>query len=233
MNIEVIYEDENFLAVNKPAGWLVHRTSHESKGKTLVDWLKEYYPAIVKVGDNREFRPGIVHRLDKDTSGVMVIAKTQEYFNYLKRLFQNHLVKKTYLALVHGKIREAQGTIRKPIGLKPGTTKRTVFTAKAKMVKPAETGYKLKQYLKIDGRDYSLLEVIPKTGRTHQIRVHLASIGHPVVGDHLYGGKKLPHPLGRLFLHADSIEFEKAAGERIRLSADLPQELSDFIDKNS
>ncbi len=232
MNIEIIYEDENFLALVKPAGLLVHGAPGHDNRESLVDFLVSRYPEIKEVGDNPELRPGIVHRLDKDTSGVMLVAKNQKYFEYLKGLFQNHKVRKTYIALVHGKVKEKTGVINKPIGLKSGTTKRTVFTEKAVMVKSAETEYQLKKYLSINGQDYSLLEVFPKTGRTHQIRVHLASIGHPVVGDSLYGNKKAPNPAGRLCLHADSIEFEKAPGEKIRIAADLPKELSEIIDKN-
>lgn len=262
LNTKIIYEDDNFLAVNKPAGLLVHPVrgrpalgtattalgrsasngvhgtpEHDNKG-TLVDFLVSKYPEIKEVGDlpaGRQavhLRPGIVHRLDKDTSGVMIVAKNQKYFEYLKNLFQTHKIRKTYIALVHGKVKERKGVINKPIGLKSGTTKRTVFVRNAVMVKSAETEYQLKKYLNIGGEDYSLLEVFPKTGRTHQIRVHLASIGHPIVGDRLYGNKKASSVTNRLFLHADSIEFEKAPGEKIRLSADLPKELSEIIDRH-
>lgn len=195
----------------------------------MVSWLKERYPEISKVGDDPLLRPGIVHRLDKDTSGVMVIAKNQKYFEYLKNLFQKHQVKKTYIALVRGRVEPREGIISKPIGLKSGTTKRTVFIKNAKMVKSAETGYKLKKYLNIGGEDYSLLEVMPKTGRTHQIRVHLASIGHPVAGDKIYGKKVNPPGLNRLFLHAESLEFPKAEGERIKISADPPREFQAYL----
>ncbi len=237
MNIKIVYEDNNFLAINKPSGVLVHATTHGNNEGTLVEFLLSKYPEIKNVGDlptGRQafhIRPGIVHRLDKDTSGVMIIAKNQEYFLYLKNLFQTHKVTKTYLALVYGAVKEKEGIINKPIGLKPGTTKRTVFIKNAKMVKEAVTEYKLQKIINIEGQEYSLLKVFPKTGRTHQVRVHLASIGHPVVGDKQYGSKKLLSLVGRLFLHADSIEFEKSPGEVIKIGADLPKELQIFLTK--
>jgi 23S rRNA pseudouridine1911/1915/1917 synthase len=229
-DLPVIYEDESFLAVNKPAGLLMHQTGRKEKEETLVDWILKRHPEIENVGETSTSlgqkirnRPGIVHRLDKDTSGVVIIPKNQETFEYLKRLFQTHQVKKTYLALVYGNIEPKKGTINKPIGLKPGTTKRTVHGGK--MVKEAATEYKvLKDY---DG--FSLVEVSPKTGRTHQIRVHLASINHPVVGDPLYGGKRAKQNslgLSRQFLHASSIEFIDPKKTGFKFEANLPDDLT-------
>lgn len=229
--IQVVYEDKNFLAVNKPAGILVHGVYGKTKEPTLVDWLLKNYPEVKVVGDDFENRPGIVHRLDKETSGILLVAKNQQYFEYLKELFQNHQVKKVYLALVKGRVSPKAGMIEKPIGLKPGTVKRTVFTNRAKMVKPAVTEYKVRKYLprrQAGLPKYSLLEVIPKTGRTHQIRVHLASLGHPVVGDVLYGGGKVSN-LKRLFLHAHSLEFASEPGKRLKLVADLPPDLTAYL----
>ena len=223
MDIPIIYEDKNFVAVNKPAGLLVHQVRNKKSEPTLVDWLIKNYPEIKKVGDNLEDRPGIVHRLDKETSGVLLVPKNQEYFEYLKRLFQNGGIKKTYLALVWGRVSPGKGIINKPIGLKSGTIKRTVFTKNAKMVKQAITEYKVKEYLPL----HTLLEVSPKTGRTHQIRVHLTSLGHPVVGDKLYGKKKAE--LNRLFLHAYSLEFAPESGKRIKLTADMPSDLTQYL----
>jgi 23S rRNA pseudouridine1911/1915/1917 synthase len=239
MEIEIIYEDENLLAIDKPAGILAHGIKRPSFAKatdgtardrrqeeTLTDWLVERYPEIKKVGDDPENRPGIVHRLDKDTSGIMLIAKTQPYFEYLKSLFQKHEVEKTYRALVYGELAAKEGTIKKSIGIKPGTLKRTVFGGKK--IQPAETRYKVLEKFK----DFSLVEVWPKTGRTHQIRVHLSSIGHPVVGDVLYAGKlakKINLGLNRQFLHAYSIEFNLESGKRVKLTADLPEDLDKAI----
>ncbi len=232
--ISVIYEDKNFLALNKPAGLLVHRISEKQKGKreeTLVDWLLRQYPEIKKVGDEPKVRPGIVHRLDRDTSGIILIARNQKYFEYLKNLFQTHQIEKTYLALIWGRVKPKVGIIKKPIRFKSGTTKRTVW--KGKLEKEAITEYRVLKCFKyntpltIDNKllYFSLIRVIPKTGRTHQIRVHLASISHPIVGDSLYGLKDNPFNLKRQFLHAESLEFSPAEGKRIKIEAELPEDL--------
>lgn len=228
---EIVYENSDFLAVNKPAGFLVHASKISNKKfqiakkkeeKTLVDWLLVKYPEIVGVGDEPNLRPGIVHRLDKATSGVMVVAKTQEYFDYLKNLFQNKKIKKTYLAIVCGKLKNKKGVIDKPISLKPGTIKHTIF--KGKMTKEAVTEYEVEKIFK----DFSLLKVWPKTGRTHQIRVHLASLGNPVAGDQIYGGAK-KYSAESLMLHALSIEFVSKDGKRINLETGLPTRFKDFM----
>lgn len=233
--ISVVYEDENFVAVNKPAGMLVHGTKN-SKQDTLVDWLLKRYPKIEKVGDPLRGsgqaipkRPGIVHRLDKDTSGMLIVALNQKTFNYLKELFQKHEIKKTYVALVYGKLK-GRGIINAPIGLKSGTVKRSVLARKMKMVKDAVTEYKTIKYLKKNGKDFTLVSLSPKTGRTHQLRVHMSYIHHPIVGDTLYGPKKNTLGLGRQFLHAASIEFSLPGGRRIKLEAGLPKELKKIVD---
>ncbi len=220
INIPILYEDENLIAFNKPTGVLVHPTASSSE-ETVVDWLLENRPVVRGVGDDPKMRPGIVHRLDRSTSGVLLVAKTQKYFEYLKSLFQNHQVRKTYLALVYGRVQSKTGRIDKPIGLKSGSVKRTVISAKAKMVKSAVTNYRVKRYV----GDYSVLEVAPESGRTHQIRVHLASIGHPVVGDPLYGGKR-GKISGPFYLHAYILEFPVAPGRILRIEADPPPELA-------
>jgi len=249
--IEVVYKDKNFLVVNKPAGLLVHSVNLKPKTKnlklerTLVDWLLENYPEVKNVGDDPEARPGIVHRLDKDTSGIMLIARNQETFDYLKSLFQKHQIQKTYIALVAGKVKDKTGRIDKPIGIKSGTAKRSVFAKKMKMVKEAITEYKIIKYVALrqasafsklsadrQGKDFTLLEVMPQTGRTHQIRVHLAYIGHPVAGDKMYGGKRTKvEGLARQFLHAQSVEFTSPDGKRMRFEAELPPDLLFFINE--
>ncbi len=243
LKLEIIYQDKNLVAINKPAGLLVHPTANSNE-KTLSDWLAKKYPEIKKVGDDPKNRPGIVHRLDKDTSGIIIIPRNQKYFEYLKNLFQEHKIKKTYLTLVWGEIKNKKGVIEKPISLKPGTTKRTVL--KGKMEKPAVTEYEvLRNYIlqttdkKQKQEVFSLVKVTPRTGRTHQIRVHFASIGHPVIGDSLYGPKKLalslskgiPFKLNRQFLHAKSLEFNLSEKHRIKMEADLPKELQKIVDK--
>src|SRR3989344_8368647 len=131
---EIIYEDKNFLVLNKPAGLLVHGPC-----KSLVDWLLVHYPEVKSVGDDPETRPGIVHRLDRETSGTLLVPRNQESYIYFKKLFQSHEVKKTYLALVRGVVHEKEGLINKPLGLKTGSVKRTVFTKNARMIKEAIT----------------------------------------------------------------------------------------------
>ena len=243
--ISVIHEDKNFVAVYKPAGILVHSTkiiqNSELRIKnynvepTLVDWLLKHYPEIKTIGDDPKTRPGIVHRLDKDTSGVLLIPRNQHYFEYLKKLFQNHEIKKTYVALVYGKLEPKTGKIEKPISLKSGSVKRTVW--KGKMEKGALTLYEAIKYFPRSSASsprssaFTLVEVMPKTGRTHQIRIHLASIGHPVVGDSLYGKKTNPFGLTRQFLHAESLEWTSENGRRIKIEAELPKELQDIIDE--
>ncbi len=224
---KAIYEDKSFLAVDKPAGLIVHEARSvkrgvSSKERTLVDWLLKRYPEIKTVGDEPETRPGIVHRLDRDTSGVLLVARNQRYFDYLKSLFQRREIQKTYLALVFGVPKEKSGRITSAIGIKSGTTKRSVHSEKD--VKQAVTEYKVLKTFEREVGKYSLLEVRPKTGRTHQIRVHLASVGSPVVGDPLYGRKKQPAWAKRLMLHASSLEFNLADGKRIRLETETPSE---------
>ncbi|RJQ29867.1 RluA family pseudouridine synthase [Candidatus Parcubacteria bacterium] len=211
----IIYEDDDIVAVYKPDGLLVHPTSY-SREPTLVDWLSKKYPGMKKVGDDPRLRPGIVHRLDKETSGIMLVAKTQNSFDYLKALFAEHTIKKTYLALVSGRVEPSSGIIDKPLSLKSGTVKRTVHAGK--MPKHARTVYRvLKRF-----PDTTLLEVVPETGRTHQIRVHLASIGHPVAGDKLYGGRRGSSGISRLMLHAHALEFSTPRGTRLRLEDPPP-----------
>jgi 23S rRNA pseudouridine1911/1915/1917 synthase len=215
----VIYEDKNFLIVNKPVGLLVHPTNSSSE-PTLVSWLLPRYPELKEVGDEPGLRPGIVHRLDKETSGVMIVPRNQEWFAYLKSLFAARLIKKKYIAVVFGKPSSDKGTIEIPIGIKAGTIRRSVRSSK--MAKSAKTTYKVIK--SFDSKEpwgnqkYSVLEVFPETGRTHQIRVHLASIGHAVLGDPLYGPRRKPEWVNRLMLHAESLEFADLSGSAQQFS---------------
>src|SRR3989344_537582 len=217
MDIAIIYKDKNLLVLNKPSGVLVHASGSKAVNQrpeaTITDWLLENYPEVKNIGDNPTQRPGIVHRLDRETSGVLIIPRNQTTFEYLKGLFQTHQVSKTYTALVMGSVIDDVGIIDKPIGIKTGTTKRSVHSDK--LVKPALTEYRVIRRLLIQKKECTLLSVQPKTGRTHQIRVHLSAIGHPVVGDKIYCGKKaLTLSLDRHFLHASAIEFTAPSGER-------------------
>ncbi len=226
---EIIFENKDFLAVNKPSGLMVHgvrvsparqRDAARAAEPTLVDWLRAHRPEVGGVGDDPAIRPGIVHRLDKATSGVMVIAKTQDAFAYLKSLFQDRRMQKTYLALVFGVPHKAQGTIDAPIGIRNGSLKRSVHSSK--MAKPAVTDYAVVR----TWPGFSLLSLHPRTGRTHQLRVHLASIGHPIVGDPLYGKKAQPAFARRLLLHAAAIAFKDAEGSSFDFEAPLPPDFT-------
>ena len=192
---------------------------------TLVDWLISCRPEIKNVGDDPALRPGIVHRLDKATSGVMVVAKTQASFEQLKKSFQEHRMRKTYYALVSGVPKNKKGTIDAPIGITSGSLKRSVHSSK--MAKPAVTEYSVLKNIGggTGAERCALLKVNPKTGRTHQIRVHLASIGHPILGDALYGTKTsraIAAP--RLMLHAATLEFSDDSGRRFAFEAPIPDD---------
>ncbi|MBI2676687.1 MAG: RluA family pseudouridine synthase [Candidatus Yanofskybacteria bacterium] len=237
MNLSIVYEDKDFFILNKPSGISVHKTHSKDPNKTLADFILEKYPEIKNVGDpstssgQKTLRPGIVHRLDKETSGLMIIAKTQSAFDYLKKQFQERKIKKTYLALVYGNLKNKTGIIKLPLG-KLGTKQTTRIKGKKDLKeREAITEYKVLKTYNLKLITYSLLEVYPKTGRTHQIRVHLNAIGHPVVCDSLYGGRKkiCPSELGRLFLHAKKLEFVSPSGQRLSLEVDPPEELTNFL----
>lgn len=214
--------------VDKPAGLLVHpygaKGSLKGEGESLTDWLTLKYPEARTVGDAPDTRPGIVHRLDRDTSGVMIIVKTQRAFDHFKSLFQAHQIQKIYLAIARGVFKNKKGTISAPIGIRQGSVKRS--TRSPKMAKEAVTEYEVIREGGSEDAQFSVLRVYPKTGRTHQIRVHLASVGHPIFGDRLYGGKRKNDSAERLMLHALSIEFTDISGNRIKVEAEPPPELS-------
>lgn len=220
--IPVIYEDEHILAVDKPAGLAVHKVGPTDPQETLADILVAERPYLAGVGES-PLRPGIVHRLDKETSGIILIAKDQPTFEYLKDLFQTRQMKKEYLALVYGHPKEPRGTIDLPLG-KLGTKQTTQLKGKRELVeRDAVTDYRTERTV----GDYTLLRVMPHTGRTHQIRVHLKAIGHPIVGDKLYGRKGDHRPM---FLHAVRISFTTPDGKALTLEAGLPDSLQKVLD---
>lgn len=230
--IKIIFENDDFVAIDKPAGLLVHPTIGHDGEVTLIDWIKNKKPEILKVGENSS-RPGIVHRLDRDTSGIMIIAKNNQSFEYLKKLFQERQIEKCYLTLVFGNFKEKSGVIDRPIGRIASSSKHSTKAKKMKDVKEARTEYNvLWNWHKDKEQGFSLIEVYPKTGRTNQIRVHLASIGHSVVGDQVYGSQKLklPDNLQRMFLHAYFVEFVTKNGEKIHLKAELSKDLQKVLD---
>jgi 23S rRNA pseudouridine1911/1915/1917 synthase len=212
MKIPIIYEDNNVIVINKPAGLLVHPSTSSGQVQTLIN----YFP-----------KTKLVHRLDKDTSGLMVVVKNEKTSNWLKSQFKNRKIKKKYLALVIGKVKDKRGIISKTISKsrKRGGSQTTTPIGKRR---EAITRYKvLKEY-----NDYTLLEVSPETGRTHQIRVHLASINHPIAGDEKYKFKRqvFPKNLKRQFLHASYLQFQMPDNKMMKFQSKLPDELKNVLE---
>jgi 23S rRNA pseudouridine1911/1915/1917 synthase len=251
--LEVVFEDADLAVVNKPAGMMVHAGSGQNEDArslgTMVNALLYRFKALSSTGG--ELRPGIVHRLDKDTSGLIVVAKNDRTHAALGEMFATRQIKKTYIALVQGAMERAKGTINAGVGRDP--TRRTRMTAKPQdNARSAVSHYEVVRRLSNRFGKFTLVRVRIETGRTHQIRVHMASIGHPVVGDTLYGGsgqltdqvasqaaqskaaRRKAEPerlrLGRNFLHAANLEFaHPATGKLLKLEAPLPVELERFL----
>lgn len=258
MKIKVLYEDSDILAIDKPSGISVHpdgRLESKTKEKTITDWVLKNYPRMKNVGEPMGdiVRPGVVHRLDKDTSGVLVLAKNQKSYEYLKAQFSGRFVKKVYNAVVSGFMKDDHGIINKPIGRSPTDFRRRLAGRGARgELREAITEYKvLKRFItlacenfssctlpglpvgtlgdknshKPTPQKFSYLEIKPKTGRTHQIRVHMKFLNHPVACDSLYDPKGLcPKGFKRLALHALSIEFKTPKGKILKIEAPLPAE---------
>ncbi len=234
--LKILYDNYGLLIIDKPAGIVVHPGAG-FKGETLASALLYQFKDIKLVGE--EGRPGIVHRLDKDTSGVILVAKTQAMYEYLKNAFAERKVKKEYLALVKGRVEKPQGVIQSPMG-KSKTDFRKQTTNDPQDAKEAVTEYKVLEYFKVNkGNDtkkgsgvdeYTLILVKLHTGRTHQIRVHMNSIGHPLMGDQLYGGKQTElQGLNRQFLHAKKIEARLPDGAWIEAESDFPDDLKKVL----
>jgi 23S rRNA pseudouridine1911/1915/1917 synthase len=218
--LEILYVDADVIAVNKPAGMTVHAGAGCHSG-TLVNAVLHHFGYLSTAGG--EERPGIVHRLDRYTSGVLLVARNDAAHRNLQEQFARRTIEKHYLALVEGTLKADEGTILKPISRDP--IRRTRMTTRSGAGRSAHTDYRvLSRYDK-----YTYLDVRIRTGRTHQIRVHLASLGHPVAGDRLYGARANAE-LGRYFLHAHRISFDTpATGERITIEAPLSPQLERFL----
>lgn len=228
---QIIFEDKNIIALNKPASYLSHPIKMGDLRPSITGWLAEKYPYLKKVGAVQN-RFAIVHRLDRETSGIILAAKNQETFDNLQSQFKERKVKKEYIALVEGTIKKG-GIIDKPLvffknkkefkikalSVNKNTPGDSANSKKIKKIRQAKTVF---QVLENYG-SYTLLKVFPQTGRTHQIRVHFKSINHPIVGDRKYN-KKSEAP--RLFLHASAIEFSYPEGRKIRLEAPLPEDFT-------
>ncbi len=243
--IQILEDNEDFWVINKPTGCLTHQDGRSTEW-TLVDWILEQRPDIALVGEPWRSadglvlpRPGIVHRLDKDTTGVLVIAKNQETYEWLKVQFQERRVQKEYRAFVHGSIVESSGVIDKPIGRSQGDFRkfsaqrgargvlrdaRTRFTVLSRIT---ENTYGFTDW---NNTGYSYISMFPETGRTHQLRVHMKAIHHPIVSDPLYAGA-LGKGLGceTIALHAYKITFTKRDGSEVHYTAPLPEQFKRIV----
>ncbi|QSH39123.1 RluA family pseudouridine synthase [Candidatus Kaiserbacteria bacterium] len=233
-NPTVIHEDERMLVINKPAGLVVHGDGR-TKESTLADWLIAKYPDIQNVGEPWEnekgetiLRPGIVHRLDRETSGVMVIAKTQDAFEFLKEQFQERTIKKTYRAFAYDTFKESEGEINRPIGKsKTDFRKWSAQPGSRGVQREAHTLWEVLKSFEEKGEMFTYLNLTPTTGRTHQLRVHLKAIHHPIVCDKLYAPKRAcALGFNRLALHAYSLDIPTGQGNTTTFTAPLP---ADFI----
>jgi 23S rRNA pseudouridine1911/1915/1917 synthase len=240
MKIKVLYEDKDILAIDKPSGISVHGDGR-TKEKTIADWILKNYPKMKNVGESEVYenknikteikKPGIVHRLDRDTSGVLLLAKNEKTYQFLKNQFQNREIRKIYVAIVSGSVKNERGIINKPIGKSPKDFRRYLSGRGARgEMREAITDYKVLKRFTIGGDKFTGLEIRPKTGRTHQIRVHLKYINHPVVCDELYNpGAPCPQTIKRLALHAKSIEFKNLKGESVKVESALPLDFKKLL----
>jgi 23S rRNA pseudouridine1911/1915/1917 synthase len=221
--LAIVHEDDDVLVVDKPAGMVVHPGAGHAHA-TLAAAALAHAPGIAAVGGAR--RPGIVHRLDKDTSGLLVIAKTQRAYDALTRQLAARTVKRRYVAVVHGRPRATEGTIDAPIGRDPHHRQRMA-------VRPVGKGRRAVTRWRVVERfpQFTHLDVSLETGRTHQIRVHMASLGHPVVGDHVYGGKlRPPIPFEGLALHAAALSFVHPASQAVQeFTASVPTRIDRLL----
>lgn len=230
MEPKIVFEDSEILVLDKPAGMTVNRADTTKGEVTVQDWVEQK----LKINsDESDFykRGGIVHRIDKETSGLLLVAKTPEAFSDLQRQFKERLVKKTYDALVHGKVTPEEGEIQVPVGRLPWDRKKFGVVAGGR---EASTKYKVLSIKYHELEPLTLLELYPETGRTHQIRVHLKYLGHPIFGDEQYTGRKRSRQdrklLGRMFLHAAKITFtHPKTGESVNFESTLPEELRTIL----
>jgi 23S rRNA pseudouridine1911/1915/1917 synthase len=246
MQPTILHEDDNYIVFNKPAGLVVH-SDGKTKDYTLADWLIEHRPEMKDVGEPLEvsagdpstdsqptkiLRPGIVHRLDKDTSGAIVVAKNEKAFKDLKEKFQNREVDKKYHAFLYGTLPEDDDTINRPIGRSKNDFRKWSAQRGARgEMREAITNYRVMGKAKIDGNAITFVEAEPKTGRTHQIRVHFKAIHHPVISDALYAPNQ-PQLLGfkRQALHAHMLSFKGIGGKKVSVTAPYPEDFEKALE---
>lgn len=238
-NIEIIHETDSYLCINKPTGLVVHSDGKTSES-SVVDWILATYPHLQGVGEPMKLsdgtsidRPGIVHRLDRETSGVMLIAKTQEAFEYFKKLFQDHAVQKTYHAFVYGHLKEDKGIIDKAIGRSSQDFRKWSAQRGARgVMREAITHYRVIERTEDNsGEKVTFIELKPITGRTHQIRVHMKAVHHPVIADSLYApNQKKLLSFKRTALHAREIVFTDQNGNLQTYRAEYPEDFKNAVD---
>jgi 23S rRNA pseudouridine1911/1915/1917 synthase len=243
MTPTILFENSDVIAINKPVGLLVHEDEETAAAETVAGWAVTYVPEMAGVGEPGRSpqgkpleRSGVVHRLDRDTSGVLVLAKHQAAYEWLKQQFHDRLVKKEYRAFVYGRVHDRWGTIDRPIGRSTKDFRLRSAQKGAKgLLRPAVTDYERIGVGEYEGESFSYLKLIPKTGRTHQLRVHLKAIDRPIVGDGLYAPTFLERSnnLGfkRLALHAHVLELVLPHGESERFVAPLPQSFEEAAER--
>jgi len=223
------YEDDYLMVLNKPSGWIVNDSATVGNNDVLQKWLIENFQ--YEIANSVEERSGIVHRLDKETSGALIVAKTKEAFYLLQTQFKEREVKKSYLALCHGRFSEDKGVVSATVGRLPWNRERFGVLSGGR---ESETGFEVKSYYKKDKDEFTLVQFYPKTGRTHQIRIHAKFLNHPLVSDTFYAGRKTSRKdrtwCPRLFLHAVSIDFtHPVMGHKVKVETTLAEDLQKVL----
>ncbi|MCD5381657.1 MAG: RluA family pseudouridine synthase [Candidatus Pacebacteria bacterium] len=239
----VIYQDDDVMVINKPYGWLVHEDGHNKDIKTVVEWFCKLVPEARGVGEvgysskgESLERSGVVHRLDRETSGVLILAKNQDAHQHLKQQFKDRLAYKEYRAFVYGRINDRWGTINRPIGRSAKDHRRRSAERGAKgVLREAITDFERIGMGEYEDESFSYVKLMPKTGRTHQLRAHFRAVDRSIVGDPLYATKRMKESnnlkLNRLALHANVLELVLPNGSKERFMAPLPQELEEAAER--
>lgn len=229
--IKIIYENNDYIIIDKPAGLITHGDGKNIES-SVADQIIELYPHIKGVGETNEKyeRSGIVHRLDKDTSGIMIISKTQDFYEFIKKQFQEHYIQKEYRALVYGHFKANSGYIKEDIGRSKNDFRKYVCGRHMRgEARPAETYYEVLNSFESNNEKYSYISAFPKTGRTHQIRVHMKHIHHGIVADSLYMSGHKDLGLKRHALHAYKITFKNKAQEEVSYICPLPEDMEGVL----
>lgn len=229
MEPKIIFQDDSLFVVDKPSGWITNSSSTTTDQPVVQKWLEEnfQYP----ISNDQLLRSGIVHRLDKETSGLLIVAKTKEAFEKLQAEFKNREIQKTYIALLHGKVEPKEGRIEATVGRLPWRRDRFGVLPEGR---ESVSEYKVLEFYPGNNAGHSLVEFYPKTGRTHQIRIHAKHIGHAIVADEFYAGRKTARNdrkwCPRLFLHAASIKFiHPVTGKEVEFKSELPDDLQKVL----